>query len=1417
MKRYNSFFLFLFLCAFVPFTSAQQAQQLLGTTLSTSDIDYNAFVQRYANKEVRVSGREPKEQMPEWVLWTSGSTPGHTGITYGQAPVSGTRYLRIGFKKTLAVGSVLVKGGGRLSVLKEGAPYPGDLSNEEQWIEAKRAYAGKYVTTEVGKDEYALWILPPNTSTRALRFSHSPDPADGDYGCVLQGVQVSPERLNNVAAAAQVTTSANAGRASVLVNGQAETNAAVWANYDRNKRDRVPGSVVSESNPVVVTLTFKNEIEVSGLCLFDAGFQAAEVQFLDGSGGGNTMPVWKKAGNFTSVLPSYGNFYPNYISFAKPFKTKSVRLYINNPVYDSRFQLAAFNGTRVWLGDIAVLQNIGSMKLYDKDTNSSPGSSQHVYKGIPFKFYLPTAGNVTLVVEDQYGKRVRNLVEDAYFPAGNNTVFWNGITDLKRDADAAAHGLYHIPEEFAAEGKYRVKGVVHNPVSATYQFSVLSSGTPPWMTDDHTGGWLADHSAPQSVLFVPAVNSPNGKDAMLIGCYVAESSDGLIWVDMQGKKIAGKKWLSGVWTAAPYLSADVSSSVSGGSIYACAVWSASEASKAEIRITAIEKFKDESVITLPIGDFFDSKHKEWEVRGFAVYDNIAVVSLSKRDKLLLIDLKAKKKVGEIPLPDPKGVVFTKQGALLALSGNNLVRFSSVRVTSYTTLTSSLPQPSSIMLSPGGDEIYIAAAANSHQVLVLTPSGKLKRTVGVAGAPVAGVYNKLHMNNPNGMALDSFGRLWVAETDYLPKRMSVWDSKGQLVRAFYGPGKYGGGGTIDAADKAKLYYADVNGTLEYKIDWQRQQATLVNVLYREKPGMMPLGERNLTPETAFYRNGKRYFTNSFNTNPGGGHQVGFIFLNKGNVIVPVAAAGKVKDWPYLKELAPVSNQEYLFLWSDGNENAVAELSEVQLITEQGGGVTVMPDLSINMVVKGAVERFKPLGFSSVGVPYYSTQRYDVLTSGASEYGGAFVNQVLSFPDGGIVATGGGIAPFDKYSLCGDFNNQVWAYPNMWPGIHPSHNAPVPEKKSILVGTTRLLGPYFYPSRSSEPLWALNSNHGMVYVFTEDGLLVTTLFEPMRSGKPFKMPLETKGLNLKNVTLGEENFWPTITGTATGEVYIVSGISGSIIKIEGLDSMRRVTGNYLSVTQADLQQCAALLTTTVTDAYDAKIFKVPFKNDIVTDGDLKDWGNARWMSLEARGTDAYFNATNRAYNIEASVAVTASFLMAAFKTEDKNLIRNSGSALPGLFKTGGGLDIMIGAVNAPYDRTKPAMGDMRLLIAEVSGRIKALLYKPVSPDSHGPKVPFSSPWRTIKFDEVIDVSQYINVKASGTGNFEIAVPLNLLRLTSVKGKSIRADIGVLRGDGTQTIARSYWSNKNTAIVSDVPSEAELLPQFWGEWEF
>jgi hypothetical protein len=168
----------------------------------------------------------------------------------------------------------------------------------------------------------------------------------------------------------------------------------------------------------------------------------------------------------------------------------------------------------------------------------------------------------------------------------------------------------------------------------------------------------------------------------------------------------------------------------------------------------------------------------------------------------------------------------------------------------------------------------------------------------------------------------------------------------------------------------------------------------------------------------------------------------------------------------------------------------------------------------------------------------------------------------------------------------------------------------------------------------------------------------------------------------------------------------------------------------------------------------------------------------------------------------------------------LLANSGTCANAPFKDGGALDLMIGTdSHANPKRSAPVAGDLRLLVYTVNGMTKATLYRAVVPGTSNP-VAFSSPSRTITLDRVEDVSSSINFEAktgSDAGVYVFSVPLSTLGLHVSPGDRVKADLGILRGNGVQTVQRVYWNNKATGITSDVPSEAELTPDLWGDWIF
>jgi hypothetical protein len=63
-----------------------------------------------------------------------------------------------------------------------------------------------------------------------------------------------------------------------------------------------------------------------------------------------------------------------------------------------------------------------------------------------------------------------------------------------------------------------------------------------------------------------------------------------------------------------------------------------------------------------------------------------------------------------------------------------------------------------------------------------------------------------MHRPVGIAVTNNGYLWVAEQDEAPRRVSIWKTDGEFVKALYGPVHYGGGGKLDPENRTRFYYA-----------------------------------------------------------------------------------------------------------------------------------------------------------------------------------------------------------------------------------------------------------------------------------------------------------------------------------------------------------------------------------------------------------------------------------------------------------------------------------------------------------------------------------------------------------------------------------------------------------------------------------
>ncbi len=137
---------------------------------------------------------------------------------------------------------------------------------------------------------------------------------------------------------------------------------------------------------------------------------------------------------------------------------------------------------------------------------------------LAFAYDLPEDGQITLQLFDQDNLVRRILVAQGDRRAGHNIEKWDGMDD---------QGQPLTP------GTYTCKGIIHQPITGKFRFSVHNSGQPPYPTDDNKGGWGGDHGTPRACSAV--------LNGMLLSWDYAEYGWGIIRVDLEGHKQWGSK------------------------------------------------------------------------------------------------------------------------------------------------------------------------------------------------------------------------------------------------------------------------------------------------------------------------------------------------------------------------------------------------------------------------------------------------------------------------------------------------------------------------------------------------------------------------------------------------------------------------------------------------------------------------------------------------------------------------------------------------------------------------------------------------------------------------------------------------------------------------------------------------------------
>jgi hypothetical protein len=1021
-------------------------------------------------------------------------------------------------------------------------------------------------------------------------------------------------------------------------------------------------------------------------------------------------------------------------------------------------------------------------------------------------------GLVTLVLEDEKGNRIKNLVFDHPVHKGRNVIEWDG---------SALQGV-------ADPGRYRVRGLFHREITPHLQYSIYSPGTPPWPTADGTGAWLADHTAPASALFLPQ-GSPwptkSDQPEVLLGADAAEAGHALMWVNLDGRKLGGTK-IRG-WNGGIALARDIGRSANLEHVaYTVYVVNPSRdfgiKDPGALQVYIITKNGltplDKVVGGIQTHDAFR------ELVGLAAYNGLLLLSNPAANEIVAFDVRkdAQPAFAKFKLPRLGAIAFEPDGHLLVSTEGAIVRYTVENdwhtfrlIEEHVIVRSSRLQAPKQIIEANG-EIYVTDWGSSHQVKVFdAASGKQLRAIGHPGGPQLGTYDELRMAHPLGMTIDSKGVLWVAEEDYLPKRISRWDAKtGRFINAWYGPTQYGGGGFVDPHDLTRAYYPSIGnpgsmGLLEFEVDPASGASRLTAVRYRypdplndvisyggypTQPiffptDMIPVGSHGgITPAQTFYLNGHQYFTDSYNTYWYNQSPVTTLWILQDGICRPIASAGWVGsgphhwttlDLPEIKKKIPAGNPNGVFFtWTDRNHDHAVQPEEVQFsrpAVTGSAGVVIQPDLSI---ISGGPYHLPAASIDADGIPTYDLGKLKLLSFTPAD------GEVALSPDGWFIA---GMSGYKDGHL-------RWTLPTRSISTPPTGPGDLEEPK-------RMLG---YPVRPASGqtgyMVARYSYMGEIYVYTTDGLLVTTLGADTRTAPFWPYKEQKTGMQITGLSFDAEHFWPFMFTLDDGNVYLSVGKwHTSIVRLDGLDSVERIDLGTIEVTKKAIAAAEPMRTEAATQSVLRDEVNVHPMSGIPST-DFSTWPAREWAPI-SKGCSFQLGSDGKN-------------LIVAYRTDQPQLLQNSATEFPFAFTQGGGLDLMLRAGGAS-DARQPTVGDVRLFVTKRNGQLLAVLYRQRA-NSAGNRVTFSSPVGEVTFDDVEDVSRFVELASDG-GNYVISVPLSLLGIDSPQGKVYRGDAGIVLSDGLRARARLYWHNKSDSMTADVPSEARLNPSQWGVFKF
>ena len=978
---------------------------------------------------------------------------------------------------------------------------------------------------------------------------------------------------------------------------------------------------------------------------------------------------------------------------------------------------------------------------------------------LKFEYSLPQEAVVSAVLINAQGDRVRHIIAAETRPAGQLTENWDGLDDAGR---------------VLPPGQYTWKAAYHDPFTLKYVMSVGNSGTPGYPTPDGKGAWGGD--------WAPARDVCVAGDKTLICWAAAEAGPGIIMLDAAEKKQWGGRF------GATNLATD------GEWLYA--YLPGSKESPGQIRAYAVADGKQ---VNFRRGELWAEPNagKDTHCTGLAWVDGKLYAADAEANTVTEYDARQGKILRTLTVPAPQWLAVVDKSTLAALSGGAVLTINLADGSATPWISDHLDQPCALTVGPDGTA-YVSCQGRAQNVAVFGKDGRYQRSIGLPGGrPTRGAWQAGGMLHPRGLALDGKGRLWVTEDDFQPKRVSVWEARtGKFLEEKFGACYVSTPACMDPADPTRVYCQNV----EWKVDLNQGTWQPSAVMIDDRPDSPYFWPHMVNEDVFTAKNGRQYMVAGYGYSGPGTDYVEhgeFLYVRRGDHFEGCAGIINPTQKLSWREKLPDADplKKSWLLWVDLNGDGVIQPNECRPTALMANSPHGRADADLNLYAAGMYnylywQRVTPTRILPNGAPLYEEKNVVTYEYANHQYPLYTSDFAVNPADGSVLMyAGADIKYLDKLEVWPltywtRDGKMVWRFRNgcRWLDMYEFPIA----RPDQYWGCTRCIG-------ITDGITGFTSYFGMCHLLTTDGVALGTIMKDGRSAAasgPERINCEWFSGQLVKLNDGR---WFLLGGDQDGRV----------MQVLGLDTIHRFEGK-LTLTPEDTKAAGSALAEW--SAGQARAQSLTLTRTVAA----PDWINLRPLTITV---DEQRRFTAKAAHDDANLYLQYQVTAPAGLT-------NSVQETQLIFHGGNCLDLQLATdPQADPQRTKPAPGDLRVLITRRDGKALAVVYRPKVAAFAGQPTVFTSPTGQESFDQIeVWPDLPLTYEQSDTG-FTATVTLPLARLgwRPVPGSAVKMDLGYLFGNetGNQIVVRKYWSNASfsSGVTNDVPNESRLEPARWG----